>query len=123
MDNYAPIYDQQIVKEGLKPLSNIPGVEVEPAGIGGIQSYYEITFSPEAIETILRGRGQRTPGYAAGGAVRAYDPAAVEALMASVGKGYATGGEVEMARGGVAEYDPQQIDMLAASVLQGGSYA
>ena len=27
-----------------------------------------------------------------GGAVRAYDPAAVEALMASVGKGYAKGG-------------------------------
>ena len=111
MDNYAPIYDQQIVKEGLKPLSNIPGVEVEPAGIGGIQSYYEITFSPEAIETILRGRGQRTPGYAVGGAVRAYDPAAVEALMASVGKGYAKGGAVQ--------YNPAAVDQLVKTFREG----
>jgi hypothetical protein len=111
IDNYAPIYDQQIVKEGLKPLSNIPGVEVEPAGIGGIQSYYEITFSPEAIETILRGRGQRTPGYAAGGAVTAYDPAAVEALVASVGKGYAKGGAVQ--------YNPAAVDQLVKTFREG----
>ena len=109
---FAPIYDQQIVKEGLRPLSQIPGVEIKPIGVNGMLAYNEITFSPEAIETILRGRGQRTPGYATGGAVRAYDPAAVEARMASIGKGYATGGAVRA-------YDPAAVDQLVKTIREG----
>ena len=75
-------------------------------------AYNEITFSPEAIETILRDRGQRTPGYATGGAVRAYDPAAVEARIASIGKGYATGGAVRA-------YDPAAVDQLVKTIREG----
>jgi len=66
---FESIYDQQIVREALKPLSQIPGVEINPVGVNGMLAYNEITFSPEAIEIILRGRGQRTPGYAEGGVV------------------------------------------------------
>jgi len=109
---FAPIYDQQIVKEGLRPLSQIPGVEIKPVGVNGALAYHEITFSPEAVETILRGRGQRTPGYAKGGAVMAYDPTIVEARIASIGKGYAKGGAVRA-------YDPATIDQLVKTVREG----
>ena len=68
---FASIYDQQIVREGLKPLSQVPGVEINPVGVNGVLAYNEITFSPEATEIILRGRGQRTPGYAEGGVMDA----------------------------------------------------
>jgi hypothetical protein len=59
---YASIYDQQIVKEGLNPLLKIPGVESKMLG-----GYHEITFTPEAIDVILKGEGQAAPGYAKGG--------------------------------------------------------
>jgi hypothetical protein len=64
---YAPIYDQQIIKEGLKPLLKIPGVDSRKIG----DAYYEINFTPEAKDFILKGEGQAAPGYAEGGRVRA----------------------------------------------------
>jgi hypothetical protein len=73
---YAAIYDQQIVREGLKPLGKIPGVTIKPiesmvAPAGQtpkpVVSYYEINFTPEAKEYILNGPGQLVPGYAGGG--------------------------------------------------------
>jgi len=62
---YASIYDQQIVKEGLNPLLKIPGVESKMLG-----DYHEITFTPEAIDVILKGEGQAAPGYAKGGLIK-----------------------------------------------------
>jgi hypothetical protein len=62
---YAPIYDQQIIKEGLKPLLKIPGVDSRKIG----DAYYEINFTPEAKDFILKGEGQAAPGYAEGGSV------------------------------------------------------
>ncbi|MFM7009699.1 MAG: hypothetical protein ACKO0Z_10275, partial [Betaproteobacteria bacterium] len=62
---YAPIYDQQIIKEGLKPLLKIPGVDARKIG----NAYYEINFTPEAKDFILKGEGQAAPGYAEGGSV------------------------------------------------------
>lgn len=63
---FAPIYDQAIVKEGLKPLLKIPGVKSTLVSNG---DYHEITFTPKAIEYILNGPGQTVPGYAKGGLV------------------------------------------------------
>ena len=64
---FAPIYDQAVVKEGLKPLLKIPGVTSKL-----VNGYHEIDFTPEAKEHILNGPGQSTPGYASGGPVRGY---------------------------------------------------
>jgi hypothetical protein len=74
---YAAIYDQQIMREGLKPLGKIPGVTINPIetmmpGAPGatpkpVVAYYEINFTPEAKEYILNGPGQLAPGYAGGG--------------------------------------------------------
>jgi hypothetical protein len=63
---FAPIYDQAIVKEGLKPLLKIPGVTSKLVSNG---DYHEITFTPKAKEYILNGPGQTVPGYAKGGLV------------------------------------------------------
>jgi hypothetical protein len=63
--SFAPIYDQAIVKEGLKPLLKIPGVTSKM-----FNGYHEISFTPEAIEHILNGPGQTIPGYAKGGIVK-----------------------------------------------------
>jgi len=63
---FAPIYDQAIVKEGLKPLLKIPGVKSTLVSNG---DYHEITFTPKAKEYILNGPGQTVPGYAKGGLV------------------------------------------------------
>jgi hypothetical protein len=71
--DYASIYDQQVVKEGLNPLKKIPGVTVTPIESKGKTTYYEINFSPEAKEYILKGPGQLAPGYADGGAVDTTD--------------------------------------------------
>ena len=77
-EDYASIYDNAVIKEGLDPLSKIPGVEVKTIThriLNGMLEfedvpwYREITFSPEAREHILSGPGQSVPGYAAGGLV------------------------------------------------------
>lgn len=68
--DFASIYDQQIVKEGLNPLKKIPGVSITPIRHEGKTTYYEIDFTPEAKEYILQGPGQLAPGYAEGGIVR-----------------------------------------------------
>lgn len=68
--DFASIYDQQIVKEGLNPLKKIPGVSITPIRHEGKTTYYEIDFTPEAKEYILQGPGQLAPGYAKGGIVR-----------------------------------------------------
>jgi len=62
---FAPIYDQAVVKEGLKPLLKIPGVTSKI-----VNGYHEIRFTPEAKEHILNGPGQTIPGYQTGGAVK-----------------------------------------------------
>jgi len=82
---YTSVYDQQVVKEGLKPLLKIPGVSSRKIG----DAYYEIDFTPEAKDFILKGEGQTAPGYARGGPVR-------------------------MAKGGAVNYNQSHIDELAA---------
>ena len=75
---YASIYDQQIIREGLNPLSKIPGVEINPVKVLSSVSkgkklpeasvaYHEINFTDKAAKDILKGRGQQAPGYADGG--------------------------------------------------------
>jgi hypothetical protein len=78
---YAPIYDQQIIKEGLKPLLKIPGVDAKKIG----DAYYEINFTPEAKDFILKGEGQSAPGYKEGGSVDADEQAAF-GIYPSAGK-------------------------------------
>ena len=100
---YAPIYDQQIVKEGLKPLLKIPGVDSNKIG----DAYYEINFTPEAKDFILKGEGQAAPGYAEGGSVSTYDPMQVDEVMNSINapRNYAEGGSV-------SAYDPSRVDAI-----------
>lgn len=62
---FAPIYDKEVIKQGLKPLEKIPGVQVEKIG----NDYYEIHFLPDAVKYIMKGPGQRLTNYATGGAV------------------------------------------------------
>lgn len=64
---FAPIYDQAVVKEGLKPLLKIPGVTSRM-----VNGYHEINFTPEAKEYILNGPGQTIPGYKKGGTVHKF---------------------------------------------------
>ena len=66
---YAAIYDQEVIKYGLNPLKEIPGVEVNPID----DMYYEINFAPEAKDYILKGKGQKAPGFAEGGEVDVED--------------------------------------------------
>ena len=66
---FKPIYDQAIVKEGLKPLLKIPGVTSKLVSDG---DYHEISFTPEAKEHILNGPGQTIPGYKKGGRVHQF---------------------------------------------------
>lgn len=91
---YASIYDQQIMREGLKPLGKIPGVTINPIeammpGAPGttpkpVVAYYEINFTPEAKEYILNGPGQLAPGYASGGAVKSPEEMTDEEYLARV---------------------------------------
>lgn len=66
---YASVYDQQIVKEGINPLKKIPGVTVTEGfdADGETKLMHRIDFTPEAVEYILKGEGQKLPGYAEGG--------------------------------------------------------
>lgn len=67
---YASIYDQQIVKEGINPLKKIKGVTVsEMFDEDGTHVMNRIDFEPEAVEQILKGEGQKLPGYKIGGRV------------------------------------------------------
>lgn len=68
-DSYASIYDKEVIKYGLNPLKEIPGVEVNPIN----DMYYEINFAPEAKDYILKGKGQKAPGFAEGGEVDVED--------------------------------------------------
>lgn len=80
---YAPIYDKEVVKYGLNPLREIPGVEINPIE----DMYHEITVTPEARERILKGVGQKAPGYAEGGLVSSYDEAKVADLADQIREG------------------------------------
>jgi len=79
-ERYAPIYDQQIVKEGITPLKKIRGVTVtkvfaDPGFSGAGSDHHmldKIDFTPEAIEHILKGEGQKLPGYKIGGLVNTF---------------------------------------------------
>jgi hypothetical protein len=65
-EQFRSIYDDQIVKEGINPLKDIPGVTANKVADG---AYWEIDFTPEAVQHILKGKGQRTPGFKRGGTV------------------------------------------------------
>lgn len=82
-EDYTSIYDQQVVKEGLNPLKKVPGVTVTPIESKGKTTYYEINFTPEAKEYILKGPGQLAPGYDEGGVVEKeeYDEREIEAIV------------------------------------------
>ena len=82
-DDYRSIYDKEVVKYGLNPLRDIPGVEINPID----DMYHEITVSPEARERILKGVGQKAPGYAQGGLVSTYDEAIVKDLADKIREG------------------------------------
>jgi len=71
-ENFAPIYDKEVMKYGLDELRNVPGVTVTPLEVDPQlgPAYYELNFSPEAREYLLSGPGQRLPGYNIGGAVK-----------------------------------------------------
>jgi hypothetical protein len=82
-DNYRSIYDKEVIKGGLNPLRETPGVEVNPIN----DVYHEIVFSPEARESILKGVGQKAPGMAQGGLVSSYDEAIVKDLADKIREG------------------------------------
>lgn len=69
---FAPIYDQAVVKEAINPLRNMSGVTIEEIlhPESGQHLFNKLQFTPEAIEEILKGSGQTTPGYADGGSVK-----------------------------------------------------
>jgi hypothetical protein len=74
-ERYVPIYDQQIVKEGITPLKKIRGVTVTKVfaeDAGDHHMLDKIDFTPEAIEHILKGEGQKLPGYKIGGFVNTF---------------------------------------------------
>ena len=87
-ESYAPIYDQEVVRHGIEPLSRIEGVTVEPVMFDDVNmatmepvpttAYHKIKISPEARKEILEGQGQSLPGFAGGGSVdaQAFDPGA-----------------------------------------------
>ena len=104
---YAAIYDQEVIKYGLNPLKEIPGVEVNPIN----DVYYEINLGPEAKDYILKGKGQKAPGFAKGGLVD-YDSAHVDSII----DGVLTG---KYAQGGLVQYDPKAIDDIVKQIHEG----
>lgn len=104
---YAAIYDQEVIKYGLNPLKEIPGVEVNPIN----DVYYEINLGPEAKDYILKGKGQKAPGFAKGGLVD-YDSAHVDSII----DGVLTG---KYAQGGLVQYDPKAIDDIVNQIHEG----
>jgi hypothetical protein len=72
-ESFAPIYDQEVVRHGIEPLSRIEGVSIEPVMFDDVEgpatAYHKIRISPEARKEILEGQGQSLPGFAGGGGV------------------------------------------------------
>ena len=106
---YASIYDKEVVKEGLRPLLKIPGVSSTLVG-----DYREINFTPEAIDFILKGEGQATPGFAKGGSVHEY---AEGGSMCGYEQGgpvheYAEGGSMCGYNHGGLVYDSNRVDAI-----------
>ena len=101
---YSSIYDQQVVKEGLNPLKKIPGVSVNPIEHNGKTTYYELSFTPEAKEYILRGPGQTAPGYCEGG------------MVTKPGRMYAEGGKVDKKKAEL--YDEDAIEARAEEIRE-----
>lgn len=120
---YASIYDQQIMREGLKPLGRIPGVEIKPIQLMGASpggkapapytAYYEINFSPEAKEYILNGPGQTTPGYGKGGVVN-FDLDEIAQMAGKFTDQFTPG----YAAGGLVKYDPAEIDTIVSEMKE-----
>ena len=104
---YAPIYDQEVIKYGLNPLREIPGVEVNPIN----DMYYEINLGPEARQYIQKGKGQKLPGYAEGGLVD-YDASRVDSIVNDVIAG-------KYAHGGLVDYDASKIDEMVNQIREG----
>jgi len=120
---YASIYDQQIMREGLKPLGRIPGVEIKPIQLMGASpggkapapytAYYEINFSPEAKEHILNGPGQTTPGYGKGGFVN-FNSDEIAQMAGKFTDQFTPG----YAAGGLVKYDPAEIDTIVSEMKE-----
>jgi hypothetical protein len=74
---HLDIYDKDIMKEGVGPLTSVPGVNIEPILNDGPRAnpdipilYHKFSFTPEAKDIILNGVGQPTPGYKSGGQIK-----------------------------------------------------
>jgi hypothetical protein len=101
--DYASIYDNAIVKEGLDPLRKIPGIEINQVtgrhlmpnlDIADVPYFHEIKLTPEAREHILSGPGQSVPGYAAGGLVaNEYNDEHIDRMSDEI-MNFAKGGQV-----------------------------
>jgi hypothetical protein len=70
------VYDKEVPSQAIEPLRKIPGVTITEKGpiVGHEEGepafmFHVITFTDAARERILRGAGQKTPGYAKGGPV------------------------------------------------------
>jgi hypothetical protein len=79
---FASIYDKEVMKFGVNPLLKIPGVTAEK--VGG--DYIKLDFQPQAIKYILEGPGQRLTNYDNGGAVKYEGEVELEPLQEPSGK-------------------------------------
>jgi hypothetical protein len=77
----VPVYDKQVVEEGLRPLLKVPGVTARK-----LEGYWEIDFSPEAKEFILNLEGQTITGYNEGGVVHMEEGGLWEGYGAPMGE-------------------------------------
>ena len=101
---YEPIYDNEVLKDGISPLMRVPGVTVQTALVPGESdkiAYHVISFSPEA-KAHLKEIGQATPGYKKGGAVH-----------------FAEGGDVDAMQAEIKAYDPTWRETMAQYLQQG----
>lgn len=118
-EDYASIYDKAVIKEGLEPLSKIPGVEIKPI-FKQLESehffqdhpdYHQIKLSPEAREHILTGPGQSIPGYAAGGLVASdYDDEQIDKMSDEI---------FNFAKGGRATVQPRENEYVTKAARYG----
>ena len=101
---YEPIYDNEVLKDGISPLMRVPGVTVQTALVPGESdkiAYHVISFSPEA-KAHLKEIGQATPGYKKGGAVH-----------------FVEGGDVDAMQAEIKAYDPTWRETMAQYLQQG----